>query len=56
MLYTDSGDVYVKFCSENQQHREHLEDLDVDEGILKWILKNWVAQCVWLRLTQGRDQ
>jgi hypothetical protein len=34
----------AKFCSENQKHRDHLEDLEVDERILKCILKNWVAE------------
>ena len=46
----------MKFCSENRQQQDHLEDLDVDERILKWIVENWVVEYVWLHLTEDRDQ
>jgi hypothetical protein len=36
----------MKFCSENQKNGDHLEDLSVDERILKWILKDWGSR-VW---------
>lgn len=36
----------MKFWSENLKQQDHLEDLEVDERMLKRILKNWVAECV----------
>jgi hypothetical protein len=46
--------MHARFWSENQNGRDHLEDLGVDGKILEWILgkeggKVW-AGFIWLRI------
>jgi hypothetical protein len=51
--------IHTKFCSENIMGRDHLEDLGIDERVLKWIMEKedgraWIS-VTWLRIgTSGR--
>jgi hypothetical protein len=53
----ETGEVLTGFWWEDLKERDHLEDLDVDEGIiLKWIFKKWVEGMGPIDLTQDRDR
>jgi hypothetical protein len=46
--------MHTKFCSKNQEGRQHSEDLGVDEKIIMKLILGW-KDVDWINLAQDRD-
>jgi len=50
-------EVHTRFWLGDLRERDHLEDLDVDWRILKWIVQKWDEELwagfIWLRIGKG---
>jgi len=55
--YGETGEVHTQFWNQNLREICNLQDLGVDEMIIKWTFKKWDGEArtglIWLRIETG---